>query len=95
MIPTLYSICVCIFPSQFQIAKVPRYYSLPLGESSVTQMSHSGKVMLDFFKPTFLKFHSFISRQGIFMQRRKLATEGKGKETSAPAGAKKGLEEAA
>lgn len=29
------------------------------------------------------------------MQRRKLVTEGKGKETSAPARAKKGLEEAA
>lgn len=58
-------------------------------------MSCSDKVMPDFFKPTFKKCHSIISRWGIFMQRRKLVTEGKGKETSAPARAKKGLEEAA
>jgi len=51
--------------------------------------------MPEFFKPTFFKFHSIISRRGICTQRRKLVVEGKGKKTSAPARAKKGLEETA
>lgn len=51
----LYSICACIFPPQFQIAKAPRHYWLLLRDSSPTQTSQSGKVMPEFFKPTFKK----------------------------------------